>query len=561
MLELKVKLTWRGYSRSKWKILGAILFLLAFLPASGFVSVGLWWLLNHPIGPWQESAMMLEALQIPIARDALAVVFVIWAITPLIGFQLNESYDLTKLFVYPVSYRTIFVGSVLGGLIDMSVLVMLPPLVVLLTHFSPNFGAGVINFLLLAAFLVLTLALAQLITLTLVGFLRSRRFRDITIVLFPLIGLIYYVGQQFLVRRIAVVTHGFSSLKVLDAPFWHIANPLPPGIAASGLKAAADGHWGYALLMLALLLAIGAVVAVTAARVLRQLYLGDAGPGIARMAEPSAKAVAKGPTLPSWLPETVSAIAAKEFVYLRRDPQYKALAVQSVFYLAMITVPIFMPTVSSGRPMPSFFGEYVPIGLSAALLLSMAPLIFNCFGGEGAAISVLLSLPVSRRDILLGKNIAHVVMLVALNAAGLLLSAAFSGHWAKVPLTLAWVLLAAPVLLAAGNLISIQLPHRMIVRGQRWQKGGVPASGGDNAGCAYAFLYILAYALTLFALLPVAAAILLPALSVISPAWYALSLPLAAFYSGALYVILLSQAETWLLGREPEIAAAVTPPD
>ncbi|BDI28378.1 hypothetical protein CCAX7_004290 [Capsulimonas corticalis] len=552
MLELKLKLTWRGYRRSTWKILGAILLLLAFLPVSGFVSFGLWWLLNN-VGP---------SLQMPIARDALTVVFVIWAVTPLLGFQLNESYDLTKLFVYPISYQTIFVGSVLGGLLDTPVLLMLPPLVVLLVHFSPNFGAGVLNFLLLTSFLLLTLALAQLITLTLVGFLRSRRFRDITVVLFPLIGLCYYVGQQVLVRRFSTFSHNLLSPQILNAPPWRIADRLPSGFAASGLEATAANDWGRALLLLVLILAAGAAIAAAAARVLRQLYLGDAGPGIARIGQPSAATpLAKGPQLPGWLPETIAAIAAKEFVYLRRDPQYKALAVQSVFYLVMITAPIFMPAVSSGRALPSFFGDYIPIALSGALLLSMAPLIFNCFGGEGAAISVLFSLPVSRRDILLGKNLAHLVMLVALNAAGLLLSAAFSGHWEKIPITITWVLLASPVLLAAGNLISVQLPHRMIVRGQRWQKGGAPAAGGDSAGCAVAFLHLLAYGVTLLALFPVAMAILLPAVSIISPAWYALSLPLAAVYSIALYGILLGQAETWLLRREPEIAAQVTPPD
>ena len=71
MLEMKLKLTWRGYRRSKWKVVGALLFLLAFVPVSALVAFGLWWLLGHNA----------PTLQAPIARDALAIVFVIWAVT------------------------------------------------------------------------------------------------------------------------------------------------------------------------------------------------------------------------------------------------------------------------------------------------------------------------------------------------------------------------------------------------------------------------------------------------------------------------------------------------
>ena len=136
--------------------------------------------------------------------------------------------------------------------------------------------------------------------------------------------------------------------------------------------------------------------------------------------------------------------------------------------------------------------------------------------------------------------------------------AALTGHWKSLPAAGAWVILAAPLLLAAGNLVSIRFPHRMLVRGQRWQRGGL-AAAGDGSGCAYAFLYALAYGATFIALLPVLAAVVLPGRWGIPTFWYALSLPLAAAYSFGLYVILLKQAESWLLAREPEIMQKIVP--
>ena len=548
LLWLKWTLTWRGYRRSRAQVVSAILLVLILLPLSGFCAYGVWFLVQTY--PFQARE---------IARDALAVVYLVWVVTPLLGFSLNESYDLTKLFVYPVSVTRIVLGSLLGGLLDRAVLLILPVLGVLLTLFSPTPLAFLASLLLLLLFLLHTLALGQALMLLLIGFLRSRRFRDVTIVLFPLLGMTYYIGQRLLFQQ---MEHGQLSITtLLDGPAWRAMTWLPPGWAAAGLDDIVQGNYGTALGALLALAAAGALTLGLAVRTLKTLYTGDVGPLQPRPSAPAPRQALRQTAGPGFLlsrvPGEIAAMAAKEWTYFQREPQYKAMAVQTVYTLVLLSASIALPSLRRGG-WGLAAGDGLLLGVSGALLLSLLPLLFNIWAGEGAAVTVLFSLPTPRRALLLGKNLAHGALLLAVCAVGLTAVAAFSGRWGSLPIAGLWVVLAAPLLLAAGNLVSVRFPHRMLVRGQRWQRGGT-ASAGDGSGCAYALLYALAYGATILALLPVLAAVWLPGRWGVPALWYALSLPLAAAYSGGLYVVLLKQSEVWLLAREPEIVQKIVP--
>jgi len=361
----------------------------------------------------------------------------------------------------------------------------------------------------------------------------------------------------------------FSLERWLDAPLWQAAGRLPPGWAAAGLASASGGDWPDALLQLGLLALATLATLAVAAHLLQALYLGDAGPGIPQRA-PASLAPLPALTQPSVrvsplarrLPPAALAMMGKEWVYLQREPQYKAMAVNVLYTLAAIGLPFLLPLGGRGDTggRMGFLGEWLLFGVAGTLLLALLPLLFNIFGAEGAAVTVLFSFPTRRRDMLLGKNMAHGAVLVLVAAVGLSLAAALTHEWHTLPAAFALALLAAPVLLAVGNLVSIRLPHRVLVRGQRWSRGGMAAaSGGMGEGCGYLFLYLAAYLGAFVAVLPCVAAVLLPGRFGIAPAWYALSLPLALAYALVLYRVLLGQAEAWLLAREPEIAGRIVP--
>jgi ABC-2 type transport system permease protein len=548
LLWLKLTLVWRNYRGSRVKVVSAILFFLLFIPISVVACCVIWWLLSE--AP--------EGLIRPIARDASAVVFLIWIATPLLGFQMNESYDVTKLFAYPLGYRTIFAASVVGNLLDPSSLLVLPPLIVLGVAFATSTAGAVINALAIILFLGLTLAVSQAVTLSLAGFLRSRRFRDITIVVLPMIGVCYYVAQQTIVRQWAMMAPD----RIIDALPWHLADWLPPGYLASALAASRSGHPLAAIPWL-LLLGAGLVVTLAfAAAVLKSLYLGDAG----QRSGSSAEAPAEGGSSAGLgrvfgrLPTDIAAVCVKELVYFVRDPQYKAMAVQTLYTMVVMIIPVIAPRSGLRSLMWSVFQQSGLLWIQVVLLLAMAPIIFNIFGGEGAGISVLLSLPTRRRSLLLGKNLAHGLVAMLFIGIAMLITAGFTHRWEDLPVMLIGMVAAVPVMLATGNLISVRLPHRLMLRGQRWQRGAV-TSANANSGCAFGVIYGLAALCAYAALVPVAAAVIVPAVAG-SPEWiYLITLPLALVYSTSLYVILLGQAERWMLAREPEIAQRVMPTD
>src|SRR3712207_8128020 len=48
-------------------------------------------------------------------RGVLLAIYLFWILAPLLGYALSDTYDVTRLFVYPLTTRQIFVGAILGS--------------------------------------------------------------------------------------------------------------------------------------------------------------------------------------------------------------------------------------------------------------------------------------------------------------------------------------------------------------------------------------------------------------------------------------------------------------
>jgi ABC-2 type transport system permease protein len=159
------------------------------------------------------------------------------------------------------------------------------------------------------------------------------------------------------------------------------------------------------------------------------------------------------------LPGPVAAVVEKEFRYLSRSGP-----VLLTFVTPIVMLFVFGLGGRSG-PGSGFLQHWpelaLPVGAGYALLL-LTNLIYNNFGPDGGGIQFYLTSPASFRSVMLGKNIAHLGVLAAevvvlWLGASLLYRIPSAG---AVLLTLAGLLFAAPMNLAAGNLLSLYSPKK-----------------------------------------------------------------------------------------------------
>src|SRR5712691_10089700 len=100
MLWLKWKLLARTYRGSASALFGAIIAILIFLPLSLALATGFAYGFMALAPPLNEHLL----------RAVLLGVYLFWLVTPLLGYALSDTYDISKLFLYPLTSRQVFTG-------------------------------------------------------------------------------------------------------------------------------------------------------------------------------------------------------------------------------------------------------------------------------------------------------------------------------------------------------------------------------------------------------------------------------------------------------------------
>jgi hypothetical protein len=562
---LKWKLLLRGYRKSKSEWAGALLLILIFTPIA--LGIAAWFTLNFVFSPPAEKANWL--------RTALLSIYAFWIIVPILGYSLNDSYDISRLFVYPLSMRQIFIGTIAGTLMDRPTILLLPTFVGVLIGFGRDPIAILITVIALGLFLLHTLALSQALLMAGAGVFQSRKFRDTAVILLPLIWVVYYM--RFIVAR---QTRAEQWVVFVHSPGWELVNFLPQGWAARAIFSAYSGEYLPALVFLAGLALFTYATFVLAGWTLERVYAGETASapstlpaemppapaasavkaGAAASAVKAGAAASAAPTasprslLPPWLPPVVRAVADKEFRYLARDPYYKMILVNLLWPLLL---PIFLSLRGgSGEPAGARIYQsswYIWMG-PAMMAFSQMQLSYNIFGTEGGAVSHLFLLPAARRQIVLGKNLFHFSVLSVFNVAMTAVVFALSRDVRLSALMFYWMQLCLLVNLALGNLFSLYFPMRVVLRGWRVQY----RSSGQ--GCFYFVIYLAVWFASLLLFVPVAAALALPMLHVfgVSASWLVLSLPFGVVYVVAIYLFSLYLTDLLLPKREDYIIAKVS---
>jgi ABC-2 type transport system permease protein len=542
LLWLKSRLLWRTYTRQMSAAVGVVLLGLVFVPMSFLMAGGA--LIGFRVLPPPYDEHLL--------RGVLLWVYLMWLLSPILGYVLTEEYDPSKLFLYPIAPRVILAGVIVGSVLDFGVIMLAPMMLAIVIGFTRGLGSFVVALVGVSLFLFHTLALGQAINLGAAGLLRTRRARDLMVVLVPLFSVVFYVLLQLASHR----AMRLDWRQLLQGQVWNAVSFLPPGITARGVGAASIGDYDSALGFLTILAFLAAATLYVSARVLELVYAGEVG-GLAGRRRAGRRSQAGWPEAGSpreslrqgWLgrlPPVVQAVADKEVKYLVRDPYFRASLVSMMYILVMAGFALLQPWERELH-WGAGVGSYLVWGVAGFFLVAQSHLPLNVFGTEGSAASLLFLFPGSRRHMLMGKNLALFTALSGVNGALAVALTALAKQLHLLPQVFVWMELTTVMFIAGGNLVSVYLPYRVVMRGWRIQRGSASTS----------LLYGLAHMATSLVIallsLPVLAAIVVPTYWA-GPSWLLLTVPLAGAYTAFAYLLSLRLGEQAVQRREPEIA-------
>ncbi len=255
-----------------------------------------------------------------------------WLILPIFAFGLDGTLDPAKLQLYPLRTRPLAVGLLAAsaaGAWPAANLIALLGVTVGLASGPLGLLVAVIAVALQVLFCI---TLARLVTTSMARLLRSRRGKDLAVFLFiPIFALVELLGQ---VIPDAAEHGGITAASFAGVDAW--MRWLPPGLAAHAIQDASHGHPGTALARLALLAAIIIVLGWGWVRSLgRALVTADTATG---------KSQLRGTALPLARYGLRGAVAARFWVYQRRDPTSLVYWVMTAVIMVVVSASTILGT-------------------------------------------------------------------------------------------------------------------------------------------------------------------------------------------------------------------------
>jgi ABC-2 type transport system permease protein len=546
LLGLRWQLLLRGYSRSPGRIVGAIVLFVFLVPPVILLAIaevsGFQYLLPDQFLVAQNIVFYI-----------LIGLYLLYAFLPLLQFSLNEGLDVTKLAAFPLSQPELMAGLLIATLLDIPTLAV----VIVFVGIGMGWATGLASALGIGAALfvmyIQLVGISQLLLSAMLGILRTRRFRDLALVLITLLGLSCSLASQAVSRLIPAdqSANGLLALVHYDIGPW--VQYLPPGMAGRAIAAFSAGQWSAGTLWLTALVASAFLILWAWSAILaRALATPAAGANGSRrrarahatvaLPAPVAAPIPAVPERAPLIPAPVLALAAKDLRYYWRDPQYKRAFLSTLYLVGIILLDIFTLGGQQGRS----FNQLI-VG---AALFQVLNLTAFTFGYEGNAVTTLAIFPIRPAHVFLGRNIAtFIIGFVELAILDVLLG--FITHdWYQAGVLAIIGLGAILAALGPGNLIAVLLPMRIT----RQRVGGSQADSGT--GCATGLISSLAYLGALVVIAPIAALAVVPGL--VGHPELALPLaPLSILYGIGIYVAGTALAASQYYERLPKIIEVV----
>ena len=458
--------TRRGSMELASRIFMGLFFAFGGLAGAVGLASGAYYFVSHGRASW------LAALFWPI--------FVFWQLFPVMATAFSESLDPSTLLRFPLSYPSYFLVRVIYGSLDVSTALGLT-WVFAITVGVTIANAGLLPAVLLTAlaFALVNIALARLIFAWVERWLAQRKTREI----FGVIVLLLALSGQLIGPIMSRYGRKSAPHAVQIAQELSPEQKLvPPGAAGAAIASVANrrllGGLGFFLLLCAYSSVFFALLHL---RLLKQ-YRGE---NLSESAVRSAHVGQRIVVRPAWnlgiLPAPIAAVIEKEFRYLLRSgPMLFTLLVPAFMLL------IFRLGPGGSREAGQFLTRTpnlaFPIGAGYSLLL-LTNLVYNTFGADGAGLQTYFASPVKFRQIVVGKNVSHIGVLlfemILVWAAVCLLFR--RPTFEIVAVTLMGIAFALPVNLLSGNLLSLYSPKKVdygALGRQRASQTGVLVSFG-----------------------------------------------------------------------------------
>lgn len=378
-----------------------------------------------------------------------------WTLWPLLSAGVDDHSELSRYNAFPISSFRLLVASTLASLLEPRALVFFAPvvgaMVGFLTVHPPTSWALVGALFVLYA--LMNAAWSRVGLHLVLNVLRQRRSAETIGGFFVL----FLVAASFIppidTRWLTSVGGGIETVSAdLIAQSAIALARVPPGFLGRGLMALASGHTFAAAAAAAGLVFFTALGMWIAWRLLIRFHqhTGRAGPPLQRQADRNPFAHTRS---------RFATLVAREAVDLSRNPRARLLA--AVPFLLAILLKII-----SGRDLFLFLlGPAGDAWLMGALSLYGSIVIAstfsqNTFGYDGHGLAVFIAAPMSLSEVLRAKNLVHGVagFTLALSVSVFYLVYFRAGSFVAWACTMAGVLSLLPVLLAAGNMLSLFFP-------------------------------------------------------------------------------------------------------
>ncbi|HZN95063.1 MAG TPA: hypothetical protein VFB81_20255 [Myxococcales bacterium] len=491
-------LLWRlraqiALNQRRSRALASALYVASVVPAAG-LGASAWALMASP---WVASSPVWSAF---ILNLLCFVTSAVWCTWPILSAGVDDHSELSRYAAFPISRFRLLFASTVASVCEPRILFFFAPVVGASLGFAATHPVAAPPLLpvLLLSYAALNAAWSRAGLHVVLNVLRAHRNAELLGGFFALFLLACSFIPPIDASWLFAVANGASALDLtvlIDAAL--ALGRVPPGFYGGALFALGQGNVEGALWRLGGMWAFTAMGFAAAYALLSRFYqsAGRAGgaAGLTEQRNPFARTAAPFTTL-----------VAREALDLWKNPRARLLA--SVPFVLAILLKLL-----SGRDLFVFLvGRTADAWMLGALatygaVVMAATFSQNMFAYDGHGFSLLLAAPVTLAQVMRAKNAVH-------GAAALLLSSLVAVFYAAyfrtasaldVACAMASVLLVVPVVLAAGNFLSVAFPVKFHASLKRRDKVpftaamlGVAAAGLGCAPMTFAYRWQMAEGVT-----------------------------------------------------------------